>query len=345
MTIRQDLRCAGRTLANRPLYACVTVLVLALAIGANTTVFSVFNGLFVRPLPYEDGDRLAMVFNAYPRMGLEVAGTSIPDYIDRLDRAPSLESLAIYTAGSRALGGDGAPEQVLVLRASPSLFDVLRVTPVLGRVFTEIEATPGNENVIVLGHTLWTSRFGARADIVGDDVTLDGEPYRVVGVMPRGFGFPNRDMDAWVPFAYTAEQASDEQRGQEFSMSVGRLKPGATIDGLNGELDGIVRSNIELGRFGDGTAFIDTTGFTGRAVPLRDMVVGELEAMLVILQGIVLAVLLIACANVANLQLARMVARRTWALYAVVLLHVGAKGLGAAAHVLVSGTAAEPAQS
>lgn len=306
----QDFRYALRTIVNRPLYAFVTVLVLALAIGANTTVFSVFNGFFLRPLPYADDDRLVMVYNTYPRMGLEMAATSIPDYLDRREQAESLENLAIYTVDSRTLGGAGSPQQVLVSRASPSLFDVLGIAPQIGRAFTEDEASPGNEHVIVLSYALWNTQFGARADIVGKDVMLDGEPFRVVGVMPRGFGFPNLDLEAWVPFAFTAEQMSDDQRGQEFSMSVGRLRAGATIEGLNGELDAIVRRNVELGRLADGASYVETSGFTGRAQPLRDMIVGDLERMLVILQGIVLAVLLIACANVANLQLARMAGRR-----------------------------------
>jgi predicted permease len=296
-----------RALANRPLYACVTILVLALAIGANTTVFSIFNGLFLRPLPYPDDDRLVLVYNTYPQLGVDIAGTSIPDYLDRREQARSLERLAIFMRDSRTLGSEGPPEQLRLTRASPSLFEVLGVAPLLGRVFTEDEAVDGNDNVAMVSHAFWNTRLGARPDAVGRDILLDGEPFRVIGVMAPRFGFPDRDIDVWIPFALTPEQTGDDRRGMEFAMSVGRLRPGATVEALNAEMDAIVRRNIELGRERE---LIDSTGFTGRAESLREMAVGDLEQMLLILQAIVLAVLLMACANVANLQLARTAARR-----------------------------------
>jgi predicted permease len=302
-----DLKLALRALVARPLYSGVTLLVLALAIGANTTVFSVYNGLFLRALPYPDGDRLVSVYNTYPRMGLEMAGTSIPDYLDRSAHAGSLESLAIYTGSQRTLGGAGDPERLQVQRVSPSLFEVLGVPPLLGRGFSGDEATPGNDRVAVISHALWQSRLGGRSDILGQDIRLDGEAYRVVGVMPPGFGFPSRDAKVWLPFAFTPEQMSDSERGNEFSQSIGRLRPGASIEALEAEFADLAQQAAD--RAGN-QAFLDITGFAGRAKPLREMAVGNLQAMLLLLQGSVLAVLLIACANVANLQLARMAARR-----------------------------------
>jgi predicted permease len=307
-TLLQDLRYALRALANRPLHALVTVLVLALAIGANTTVFSVFNGFYLRPLPYPDDGRLVTVYNVYPKIGLEFAGTSIPDYLDRRDQAPSLESLAIYNGSLRTLQGGAEPQRLNVIRSSPSLFDVLAVAPLLGRTLGEEEAKPGNDHAVVLSYALWNTRFGARAEVIGTDVRLDGEPYRVLGVMPQGFGFPNRDVDAWVPFVFTPEQTSDGERGHEFSGSIGRLRPGATVEGLNSELDAIVQRNME--RLPQAADYVAATGFTGRAESLRETAVGDLERMVLILQASVLAVLLIACANVTNLQLARMASRR-----------------------------------
>jgi predicted permease len=303
-----DIRFALRALLKRPLYMVVTVFVLALAIGANATVFSVFHGLFLKPLPYPEDDRLVFVYNTYPRMGLEFAGTSIPDYLDRREQAPSLEDLAIYTTSARALGTDGTPERITVPVVSPSLFDVLGIRPQLGRTFTEEEATPGNDRVVVLSHTLWQTRFGGRADILGTDVRLDGDNFRVIGIMPPEFIFPNANVRAWVPFAFTPEQMSDSERGNEYSNAVGRLKPGATIEGLNGEMAAIIRRNIE--RLGEAAEFIEQTGFSGRAESMREFTVGNLRPMLLVLQASVLAVLLIACANVANLQLARIAARR-----------------------------------
>jgi predicted permease len=306
----QDIRYSMRALARRPGYALVTITVLALAIGANSTVFSVFNGLFLRPLPYPDDERLVAVFNTYPKMNLPFAGTSIPDYLDRRERAGSLADLAIYTANPRTLGGASAPERILVTRASPSLFGVLGIAPMLGRVFTEDEAQEGSDRVAVISQRLWRDRFGARGEVLDGDVELDGERYRVIGVMPESFRFPDRTMDAWVPFTFTPEQMSDAERGREFSGSIGRLRPGASSVALQAELDAIVRQNLEAGRFPQGESFLETSGFAGRVQSLRERMVGDYQQMLVILQGIVLAVLLIACANVANLQLARMLVRR-----------------------------------
>jgi len=304
----QDFRYALRALFRRPLYAAVTVLVLTIAIGANTTVFSVLNGFFLRPLPYPDGDRLVMVYDSYTKMGVANAGTAIPDYLERREQASSLEDLAIVATLPRTLSGDGPPERLLVARASPSLLDVLRVAPLLGRNFNDTESTVGNDRVAVLSHRLWSTRFGAQPDAIGKDVRLDGELFRVVGVLPEGFGFPTRDVDLWTPFAFTPEQTSDAARGFEFSVSVGRLRAGATVEGLTAELEAIVRRNVADGRLPPDV--VNVAGFTGRAQPLREARVGNLAQTVLILQSIVAAVLLIACANVANLQLARVAARR-----------------------------------
>jgi predicted permease len=177
------------------------------------------------------------------------------------------------------------------------------------RTFTDGEATVGNDAVAVLSDVLWRTRFGARPDIVGRDIQLDGSPYRVIGVMPEGFYYPRSSVRLWVPFAFTPEQTSDAERGNEFSESIGRLRPGATIEGLNAELAAITSRNVE--RLGpEAVALVEATGFTARARSLREYLVGDLTAMLLVLQASVLAVLLIACANVANLQLARITDRR-----------------------------------
>ena len=304
----QDVRQALRSLAKRPSSAVLTVIVLALAIGANTTVFSVFNGFFLRPLPYPDGDRLVVVHDSLPKLGVPDGGTSIPGYLDVRAQAPALEAVAIYAPASRTLRSEELPEQIDLTRASPSLTAVLGVAPALGRGFTDDETAPGNDRVLLLSHRLWVTRFGARVDIVGQDVPLDDDLFRIVGVMPEGFGFPDRNTDAWVPYAYTLAEAADDQRFRGYSSAIARLRPGATLAGLNAELGAIASRNVE--RFPPLRQFAEATGYTVRASPLRDVVVGDLEPRLLVLQMLVLAVLLIACANVANLQLTRMTARR-----------------------------------
>ena len=303
-----DVRYAVRGLKRRPGFALLAIGVLTLAIAGNTTVFSALNAFLIRPLPYPDSDRIVMVYNSFPKMGLATGGSSIPDYLDRRAQAPSLENLAILTPASRALTAEEPATQLNSVRASPSLFSVLGVAPALGRVFTEDEATIGNEQVIVLSDRLWRTQFGARADVVGSDVEINGAPHRIVGVMPPQFGFPDRNIDAWLPFAFTPAQMSDQERGNDFSLTVGRLQRNASIEGLNAELDAIVQRGIE--RYPDRRSLIETTGFTGRATTLREYVIGNAGQTLYLLQGIVLAVLLTACANIASLQLARMIARR-----------------------------------
>ena len=305
----QDLRFALRTLGKRRLYTFATVVVFALAIGANSTVFSVLNGLLLRPLPYPGDDRLVMVYSSYPRMGLDDAGTSIPDYVERREEAESLESLAMIVPGTRTWQAEGPPERISVANASPSLFGVLGVAPAIGRPFNESEETPGGDRVALLSHRLWRTRFGAENPI-GKEMRLDGIAHRVIGVMPEGFNFLEREVDAWLPLAFTPEETSDGQRGQSRGVSVGRLREGATIEGLNEELDALARRYAEISP-PEMSALIETTGFTGRAVALREFKVGDLGRTVLVLQGIVLIVVLIACANVMNLQLSRTAARRT----------------------------------
>lgn len=311
----QDLRFGLRSLASRPMFTLVAVLTLALGIGANTAIFSVIHGLYLRPLPYPDGERLVSVYNTYPKMGLEFAGTSIPDYLDRRKDAPSLEDLTMYTAGSYNLADGGSPpERLNGTKATPSFFTTLQAAPALGQAFTDAHAVPGQDRVVLISHTLWTNRFNGDASIVGRDIRLNGEPYRVIGVMPKGFAFPSRNVELWVPFAFTPEQMSDDERGNEFSDSLGRLRSGATIAGLNSELGTIVARNADrVAGVEDGQELADFLrggNLTGRAVSLREQQVGSTRTMLMLLQAAVGMVLLIACANVANLMLTRVVARQ-----------------------------------
>jgi predicted permease len=312
--IQDDFRFAFRALRARPGFVLAAILTLALGIGANTAIFSVINAFMLKPLPYPGGERLVEVHNTYPGNGLDNAGVSIPDFIDRRAQAAALQDLGLFTWNSFNLAANGPPERLLGLVATPSLFSTLRVSPQLGRAFTEEEGVPGSDRAVILTHSLWLNRFDGAADIVGRDVRLNGDSYRVVGVMPRGFSFPNREIDLYVPFAFTPEQRSDEERGNEFSMSIGRLAPGATVEQLNAQMDAIVQSNKD--RFAGASEraagyadFLERTGFTGRAQSWRDFLVGDVRSTLLVLQGVVVFVLLIACANVANLMLTRVLGR------------------------------------
>ncbi len=315
-TLFQDIRYGIRSLMAKPGFLVAAVATLALGIGANTAIFSVINGLLLKPLPYDDGERLVQVHNSYPKMGLDYAGTSIPDYIDRKTQAPALEDLAMYTGESFNLAASGAPQRLVGLKATPSLWTTLRAKAAMGRVFGEDEGKLGSEKVAVLSYATWKGQFAGDASIVGSDVRLNGENYRILGVMPEGFVFPNTRTQVWVPFAFTDKQLTDDERGNEFSESIGRLAPGATVEQLNSQFDAIVQRNAErLGGLGDERAtgfsqWLKAGNFMGRAKPLRDQWVGDLRPVLWLLQAVVAFVLLIACANVANLMLTRVSARQ-----------------------------------
>lgn len=312
-----DLKYGWRSLWSRPALTLVAALTLGLGIGANVAIFSVLHGMFLAPLPYPQGERLVDVYNSYPSSGLDYAGTSIPDYLDRRENASSLEDLALYTGVSLNLAESGAqPERLVGLRATPSLFSTLRVHAALGRVFQSEHGEPGQDKVVVLSDALWRNRFGADPGIVGRSIRLSGESHQVLGVMPRGFAFPSPQTQLWVPFAFTPAQRQDTERGNEYSQSVGRLREGAGIERLQAEMAAIVARNAErvgalegeqAARFAE---FLRGGNFVGRAQPLRELQVGDSRAMVNILQAAVALVLLIAVANVANLLLTGLNARQ-----------------------------------
>jgi len=302
-----DVRFALRTLLKQPVFAIVAVLTLGLGLGANTAIFSLIYQTLLRPLPYADADRLVFVWNSYPRMGLPKASVSIPDYLDRRRDAAALEDAALYTGQNLNLTQSGRAERVRALRVTPSFFSTLGRTPVLGRPFTDADATIGQERVAILTDGFWQTRFGGDRNILGQRIQLDGAAYDVVGVLDRGFELPSQDVSLLVPFAFTDVQMSDQGRGNEFSTMIGRLAPGATIEQANGQFKMIVARNLE--RLPERRGFVDASGFGGYANDFREERVGDYRAPLIILQAGVVIILLIACANVASLLLMRATGR------------------------------------
>ena len=303
----QDIRYAIRTLRKQPLFTLVAVLTLALGIGANTAIFSLLYQLLLRPLPYAHAERLVFVWNTYPKMGLPQASVSIPDYIDRKTQAPAVEDATLFTGRAVNLAEGGQPEQIRALAVTPSFFTTLGRQPFLGRGFTEDEAKPEADKYAILTYGLWQSRFGGDASLVGRDIRVNSESYRVVGVLPADFRLPATAVGILVPFSFTPQQMSDQGRGNEFSQMIARLRPGASIEQFNAQMATIVDRNLE--RLPQRQAFARTSGFGGYAIDIREQLVGDARAPLYALQGVVLAVLLIACANVANLLLMRATGR------------------------------------
>ncbi|HVJ26425.1 MAG TPA: ABC transporter permease, partial [Vicinamibacterales bacterium] len=303
----QDIRYAWRSLRKQPIFTLIAVLTLTLGIGANTAIFSLVYQILLRPLPYAHQDRLVFVWNSYPLMNLAKASVSIPDYIDRKTQADTIEDAALFSGRALTLADGGEAERIPALQVTPSFFSTLGRQPMLGRAFTEEEAKPGADKQVILAHGLWRTRFGGDTSIVGRDVRLSSEVYKVVGVLPPDFELPGREIGALVPFAFTAQQMSDAGRGNEFSQMIARLRPGATIDLANSQFKMIVDRNLQ--RLPQSADFVKTSGFTGYAVRMQDEIVGDTRQPLMLLQMGVLLVLFIACANVANLLLMRATGR------------------------------------
>ena len=300
-----DLRYALRTLRKQPVFTSVAVLTLALGIGANTAIFSLVYRVLLRPLPYRDAERLVFVWNSEQNGGrMDVA---IPDYLDRRADAPAIEDATLFTTRAATLSTSGRPEQLATLAVTPSFFSTLGRGVQLGRTFTPDEAVPGANRRVILTHATWRARFGGDPSVVGRSIRLNREAYEVVGVLPADFELPVPDVTLLTPFAFTPRQMSDQERGQEFSSMIARLRPGATIEQLNDQMRAIVARLID--RLPERAAYMRNSGFTGVAVPIRDQLVGDARTPLLLLQAGVLLVLLIACANVANLLLMRATGR------------------------------------
>jgi hypothetical protein len=224
----QDLRYLSDA-RNQPIFTLVAILTLTLGVGANTAIFSLIYQVLLRPLPYADAGRLVFIWNSYKGINLDKASVSIPDYIDRTTQAPAIEDAALATARTANLNEGGRPEQLQALAVTPSFFSTLRVQPFIGRPFTADEARPDADKYVVLTYALWRSHYDGDASVVGRDIRVNADPYRVVGVLPAEFEVPGRDIALLVPFSFTPAQMSDNGRGNEFSQMIARLRPGATI--------------------------------------------------------------------------------------------------------------------
>jgi predicted permease len=299
-----DLRVGLRLLWKDKAYALTAGLTLAICIGANTAVFSVVENVLLKPLPIPDADRVLIVSNSYPGAGAPDTGASAgPDYLDRLKGVTAFEEQTIVDFENQTIDEKGAPARVQVMLATPSFFRMVRVPPVAGRAFTDAEGEQGGDREVILSYGLWQSQFGGAADALGRDIRLDGEPYRIVGVMPRGFHFVSDDVALWRPLALTDQQKSDDARHSNSFTNFGRLKPGATLEQAQAQVDAINAANLQ--RFPQFKTILENAGFTTIVHRYQDYLVRDVKPMLYLMWAGALFVLLIGLVNIANLVLVR----------------------------------------
>lgn len=298
----QDVRYALRVLAKNPGFAAVAVLTLALGIGANTAIFSILNSVVLRPLPFREPSRLVMVWEKIHWGNYhQDRDTPAPaNFADWRGQNRVLDGMAAMADTSFDLTGAGEPERLEGVRVTASLFPLLGAEPALGRVFAADEDRPGAPCAAILSHALWQRRFGSDPGIVGRTERLNGESCTVVGIMPRGFVFPSAEAQLWTPLALSAKQWNG--RGSHYLQVVARLKPGVSVAQAQSDMDGIAARLQQQ--------FPQTNSGVGvNVVSLHEQMVGNVRPALLVLFGAVSAVLLIACANIANLLLARISGR------------------------------------
>ena len=297
--LMQDLRYAGRLLVRTPMLTAVVVLTLALGIGANSAIFSIVYGVLLRPLPYPQADRVAMVFLHFSPQNAEFGTMSLADYFDWRSRNQSFEDPSIFTFGRFNLAGVPNPEQVSGASVTSGFFSTLRLKPLAGRFFAPGEDAPSSPHLAVLSEALWRRRFGSRKDVIGSATNINGEPATIIGVAPAQTHFPRAESELWT----NLQLVPPTRRGPFFYRGIARLKAGVALGQAQAEMNAIARQ-IEHANPGTYSQLIMPV------VPLHDAIVGNVRRALLVIFGAVLFVLLIGLVNIASLLLGRATARQ-----------------------------------
>ena len=302
-SLLQDFRFGLRMLVKNPIFALVAIVTLALGIGANTAIFSVVDAVLLRPLPYPEANRLVFLWSTMNSQGVPQSGSAVPDYQGWRDRNQSFDGLAAFYNGDFNLSSTGSqPELIQGAYITANLFQVLKISPLSGRLFTSEEEQFGRNHVVLLSYGLWERRFASDAHIVGRDIKLGGESYTVAGVMPRGLPFFDNlpEVDLWTPISF-APKDNMATRNNHFINIVGRLKPGVTAAQAQQDTSAVAKT-----MYGE---IPGNAGLGALVVPVQEQIAGDSRTGLLLLLGAVAFVLLVACVNVANLLLARASAR------------------------------------
>ena len=302
-TIIKDIRYAIRGLLQRPGFTAIALITLALGIGANTAIFSVVNAVLLRPLPFRDPEQLVIVWEDAAFAGFPRNTPAPANYADWKTQNQSFVDMAATAEKSFNITGDGEPERVTAHAVTANFFPLFGVPPLLGRGFTPDEDRPGGNKVAVLSYSLWQTRYGGDRQIINHDILLNGEKFSVVGVMPSGFQFLDKEVRLWVPLALSAEELAN--RGGHYLNIVARLKSGVGLSQAQADMNAVMRRIVN-----DNPRETFDGKLGAIVIPLRDQLVSDARGSLVVLLVAVAFVLLIACANVAGLLLARAVGRR-----------------------------------
>jgi predicted permease len=305
-TLLRDVRHAARNLVRSPGFAIVTILTLALGIGANTAIFSVVNAVILRPLRYPQPDRLIYISSQFPQMGFDQFWVSPPELMEFQERTRAFSVVGAFATGQANLTAPDRPRRVNAVQASADLFKALGVNPLYGRTFDAAETRPNGPMVTILSNELWKSAFGGRPDVIGSQVEVNGIRRTVVGIMPPAFDVADQHVEIWNPLVL--DPANRRNRGSHYLYLIGRLADGATLQSAKAELDTLLAGWPSSIAKPAGATFIhtpDTKNHRLRLDALQLQIVGGARTAVLVLQGAVVFVLLIACANLANLLLAR----------------------------------------
>ena len=305
-TFLQDVRYGLRMLAKKPAFTIVAVVTLALGVGANTAIFSIVNAVLLRPLPYRDPDRLVRVYFNEPGLGLRDVRFSKPEMDDLQTRADVLEDVTPIFEGSENLTGVKRPERVGGVNTSFGYFSMLGVTAQIGRLYGPQDFVPGVATGVVISDGLWRRAYGADPNVIGRTIRIDGDPFTIIGVLPRGFRHPgpttSGDVEVFGAFGFSGPPFPPPLRGTRvYPNGIGRLKPGVTLKQAQARLTAMA---AEL-RHDFPTDYPPQAGWTIEIQPLQDTLVGKVRPMLLVLLGAVILILSIVSLNIANLLLAR----------------------------------------
>jgi predicted permease len=306
-TFLLDLKYGLRSVCRDKGFALTVLLTFSVCIAANTALFAIVNSVILRPLPLSDANSILIMSNEYPKAGVTGGNNSSSgDYFDRLREMTVFESQAIFRPRDQTVELNGSPQQIRGMLVTPSWFQLLHVSPTLGRAFTSEEGEIGADTEVILSHGLWQQLYAADKSAIGRDLRISGRPFKIVGVMPPNFSFVDPDVRLWMPLAFTAEQKTVHHSNNWYY--IGRLKPGATLEQAQAQVNALNNENLE--RFPELKELLINAGFNTKVKHLQDMLTAGVKKTLYLLWGGAFVVLLVGGLNIANLALARLAVRR-----------------------------------